>query len=277
MEKGFQAVNLHGCASGKIATPVIGENGNWYIGHDDTGISARGEQGEPGEPGTEGLQGPKGDRGEAGPAGPQGIQGITGEKGEKGDVGQKGDAGEVGPQGPKGDAGEIGSQGPKGDAGETGPQGSKGDTPELAANLEETIEGKALDATMGKVLNDNLGGNVLIYENGKYYIQRGADSASKKQLAKKGISFTHAGSGWMSPNYDGEETSITIDIKSHTNDYSTLSSNNFIVGVSSWGASGNRTSGATIYVSSYNSATGTLIIKSTMNIRYATIQICIIV
>lgn len=57
MQKGFEVVNLHGTASGVIAVPVIGENGNWWIGNEDTGIKA---QGEPGEPG------PQGEKGEAG-------------------------------------------------------------------------------------------------------------------------------------------------------------------------------------------------------------------
>lgn len=50
-------------------TPAIGENGNWFLGEDDTGKPSRGEQG---------IQGI------------QGVQGIQGEKGEKGDVGDSG-------------------------------------------------------------------------------------------------------------------------------------------------------------------------------------------
>lgn len=84
MKKGFDAVNLHGCLSGIIATPAIGENGNWFLGNDDTGVSAKGEAG------AAGPQGEKGDQGEIGPAGPQGIQGIQGEKGEKGEKGDSG-------------------------------------------------------------------------------------------------------------------------------------------------------------------------------------------
>lgn len=54
MQKGFEVVNLHGTVSGVIAVPVIGENGNWWIGNEDTGVAA---------------QGPKGDRGPAGSGG----------------------------------------------------------------------------------------------------------------------------------------------------------------------------------------------------------------
>lgn len=35
-------------------TPHIGENGNWYIGDEDTGVQAQGEDGEPGQPGEPG-------------------------------------------------------------------------------------------------------------------------------------------------------------------------------------------------------------------------------
>jgi hypothetical protein len=47
-------------------TPFIGNNGNWWIGGLDTGVTAAG------------LQGPQGEQG------PQGIQGIQGEKGDNG-------------------------------------------------------------------------------------------------------------------------------------------------------------------------------------------------
>ncbi len=76
MKKGFDAVNLHGCLSGIIATPAIGENGNWFLGNDDTGVSAEGKTGP------------------AGPQGEKGDQGIQGEKGDPGEKGEKGDKGE---------------------------------------------------------------------------------------------------------------------------------------------------------------------------------------
>ena len=75
-------------------TPMIGTNGNWYLGAVDTGKPSRGATGP---------QGPKGEKGDVGATGPQGPQG------------EKGDTGATGPQGPKGDAG---SQGPKGDKGD---------------------------------------------------------------------------------------------------------------------------------------------------------------
>ena len=96
-------------ASGKDGengkTPYVGDNGNWYIGADDTGKPSRGAKGE------------KGEKGDTGAQGIQGEQGIQGVQGEKGDKGEKGDTGEQGIQGEKGD---TGAQGPQGAAGADG-------------------------------------------------------------------------------------------------------------------------------------------------------------
>lgn len=56
-------------------TPYVGDNGNWYIGADDTGKPSRGAKGDKGDTGAQGIQGE------------QGIQGVQGEKGDKGDPG----------------------------------------------------------------------------------------------------------------------------------------------------------------------------------------------
>jgi len=98
MSKGFYTVNLDGSASGRIPAPVIGENGNWWIGNDDTGISANG---------TPGPKGDKGDPGEVGPAGAVGPQGIQGPAGPQGPKGENGEQGPIGPAGPKGDDGQA--------------------------------------------------------------------------------------------------------------------------------------------------------------------------
>lgn len=68
-------------------TPVIGANGNWYLGETDTGKPARGEKGDKGEPGADGA---KGDPGETGPQGPTGPQGETGPQGPAGAAPVKG-------------------------------------------------------------------------------------------------------------------------------------------------------------------------------------------
>ena len=140
-------------------TPVIGENGNWYIGGVDTGkpsqgapgtSSGEGGTGENGatftpaldangnlswsndkglaNPTTVNIKGPKGDQGEKGDTGAQGPQGEKGDTGPQGPQGEKGDTGLQGPQGEKGDTGAQGPQGEKGDTGAQGPQGEKGDT-----------------------------------------------------------------------------------------------------------------------------------------------------
>ena len=101
-------------------TPHIGENNHWYIGEDDTGVSATGPQGPKGDTG---LQGEKGDQGEIGPQGPKGDVGPQGEQGPKGD---KGDTGPQGLQGIQGEKGDTGLQGPKGDTGEPGKDGTDG-------------------------------------------------------------------------------------------------------------------------------------------------------
>ena len=108
-------------------TPHIGENNHWYIGEDDTGVSATGPQGPKGDTG---LQGEKGDQGEIGPQGPKGDVGPQGEQGPKGDKGDTGLQGEQGPKGDKGDTGPQGLQGIQGEKGDTGLQGPKGDTGE---------------------------------------------------------------------------------------------------------------------------------------------------
>lgn len=53
-------------------SPHIGENGNWWVGDTDTGVSAAGS----GEEGTQGPPGPKGDKGDPGEPGPQGEKGA---------------------------------------------------------------------------------------------------------------------------------------------------------------------------------------------------------
>ena len=81
-------------------TPYIGENGNWWLGETDTGVSAQGTNGEQGE---------KGDKGDTGEQGPKGEKGDTGDTGAKGDKGYKGDAGEDGVDGDTPYIGENGN------------------------------------------------------------------------------------------------------------------------------------------------------------------------
>lgn len=111
-------------------TPYVGENGNWYIGANDTGKPSRGAKGDKGE---KGEKGDTGEKGAQGPQGPQGLQGPPGEAGADGktpnitigtvttlDAGQNATASMVGtaespvlnlgiPRGAKGEPGQGGS------------------------------------------------------------------------------------------------------------------------------------------------------------------------
>ena len=114
-------------ASGKDGengkTPYVGDNGNWYIGADDTGKPSRGAKGEKGEKGDTGAQGIQGE---------QGIQGVQGEKGEKGDTGAAGADGKTPYVGDNGNwyigADDTGkpSRGAKGEPGQDGAPGADG-------------------------------------------------------------------------------------------------------------------------------------------------------
>ncbi len=57
-------------------TPYIGENGNWWIGSNDTGVKASGDKGDKGDTGATGEKGDKGDTGATGPQGPKGEDGA---------------------------------------------------------------------------------------------------------------------------------------------------------------------------------------------------------
>lgn len=140
-----QTIHFHcGCTGngGNYQTPYIGENGNWFIGDQDTGIQAQGKDGKSAyetavENGFAGsvedwLESLKGTAGETGPAGPQG---------EAGPAGPQGEAGPAGPQGETGPAGPQGAMGPAGPKGETGSTGS-------FANMELIFNGSADE--MGK-------------------------------------------------------------------------------------------------------------------------------
>ena len=50
-------------------TPYVGDNGNWYIGADDTGKPSRGAKGDKGEPGAKGEPGSPGAKGDKGDTG----------------------------------------------------------------------------------------------------------------------------------------------------------------------------------------------------------------
>ena len=138
-------------ASGKDGengkTPYVGDNGNWYIGADDTGKPSRGakgdkgEKGEKGDTGAQGIQGEKGDTGAQGPQGAAGADGKTPYVGDNGNwfVGSD-DTGKPS----RGEKGEPGSPGAKGD------KGDPGATPNLTIGSVTTLEaGQNATASMG--------------------------------------------------------------------------------------------------------------------------------
>ena len=109
-------------------TPYVGENGNWFIGEDDTGKPSRGAKGEPGKDGVTptfsiesvetGEPGTDADVTMTGDAPNHGLRFVIprGDKGDKGSPGAKGDKGEPGA---KGEPGSPGAKGDKGDPGAT--------------------------------------------------------------------------------------------------------------------------------------------------------------
>ncbi len=128
-------------------TPYVGDNGNWYIGENDTGKPSRGAKGEPGADGVTPTFG---------------IESVeTGEPGTDAEVTMTGDAPNHGlrfviPRGNKGAKGDIGSPGAKGDKGEPGAKGDKGDkgspgvTPNLTIGTVTTLDaGQNATASMG--------------------------------------------------------------------------------------------------------------------------------
>ncbi|MDR2889899.1 MAG: collagen-like protein [Lachnospiraceae bacterium] len=98
MSKGFHSINMHSDANASIPVPVIGENGNWFVGNDDTEVKAAGEQGVPGPQGPQGVPGA------------DGINGADGAPGAVGSQGPQGVAGPMGPQGPQGVAGDLNTE-----------------------------------------------------------------------------------------------------------------------------------------------------------------------
>ena len=116
-------------------TPYVGDNGNWYIGADDTGKPSRGAKGDKGE---------KGDKGDPGSPGAKGDKGEPGAKGEPGSPGAKGDKGDPGAT-PNLTVGTVTTL----EAGQNATASITGESPDLTLNLGipkgADGEGKAVD------------------------------------------------------------------------------------------------------------------------------------
>ena len=121
-------------------TPTIGENGNWYLGDEDTGKPSRGATGPQGADGKDGTNGTDGAPGKDGADGAPGKDGITPTIGENGnwylgdeDTG-KPSRGATGPQGADGKDGTNGTDGAPGKDGADGAPGKDGITPTIGEN-----------------------------------------------------------------------------------------------------------------------------------------------
>lgn len=138
------ATGATGAAGKDGITPIIGENGNWYLGDTDTGKPSRGATG------AQGAQGPQGEKGDTGAQGPQGETGATGATGAvftpsvdtNGNISWTNNGGLANPttrniRGPQGATGDTGAQGPKGDTGPQGPAGS--DANVTTENIETAL------------------------------------------------------------------------------------------------------------------------------------------
>ncbi len=115
-------------------TPFIGENGNWWIGENDTGVKAAG---------TDGIDGKDGINGKDGATGKDGINGTNGEDGKTPFIGENGNwwIGEndtgvkaAGTDGIDGKDGINGKDGAAGKDGINGTNGEDGKTPFIGEN-----------------------------------------------------------------------------------------------------------------------------------------------
>ncbi len=131
-------------------TPYVGENGNWYIGADDTGKPSRGAKGEAGKDGvtpTFSIESV-----ETGEPGTDADVTMTGDAPNHGlrFVIPRGDKGDTGSPGAKGDKGEPGAKGEPGSPGAKGDKGDTGATPNLTIGSVTTLEaGQNATASMG--------------------------------------------------------------------------------------------------------------------------------
>lgn len=140
----------------KTDAPYIGENQNWYVNGEDTGISAKGIEGS---------------------VGPTGAQGPTGAIGSVGPTGTVGATGNVGPTGAKGATGNMGPTGPAGEQGAAGPTGAMGPTGEKGEGFSIAKTYASVAAMKADSANVAVGKFVMITssvedeDNAKLYVR----------------------------------------------------------------------------------------------------------
>ncbi len=214
-EKGEDGANGADGEDGKDGvdgkTPYIGENGNWWIGDQDTGVKAEGKDGADGE---------KGENGADGEDGKDGVDGKTPYIGENGNwwIGDE-DTG-VKAEGKDGADGEKGEDGANGADGEDGKDGVDGKTPYIGENgnwwigdQDTGVKAEGKDGVDGEKGEDGANGadgedgkdgvdgkTPYIGENGNWWI--GDEDTGVKAEGKDGVdgedltACAHSFSGW---------------------------------------------------------------------------------
>lgn len=246
-EPGAAGANGKDGTDGK--TPYVGDNGNWFVGSDDTGKPSRGAKGEPGkdgvtptfsiesvetgEPGTDAEVTMTGDAPNHGLKFviPRGDKGDTGAKGDKGEAftysdftaeqlaalkGAKGDKGEPGATGAKGDKGDPGAKGDKGEPGSPGAKGDKGDKGDPGATPNLTI---------GSVTTLEAGQNATASMSGTAespVLNLGIPRGAKGEPGEGGAGAYYVVLDGDFPNYTLSETTPLADITAAYNDGKTL-------------------------------------------------------
>lgn len=146
-------------------TPHIGENGNWWLGDNDTGHRAIGLDGKDGADGVtprlkiggDGLWYVSYDNGDSWESLNVQAVGVKSEKGDKddqGDQGEKGDQGIQGIQGAQGIQGVKGDKGDTGATGATGARGAKGDKGDQDEAGEDGKDGTVAAGIDGAQINE---------------------------------------------------------------------------------------------------------------------------
>ena len=187
-------------------TPYVGDNGNWYIGADDTGKPSRGAKGEPGRDGVTPTFS---------------IESVeTGEPGTDADVTMTGDApnhglkfviprgnkGDTGSPGAKGDKGEPGAKGEPGSPGAKGDKGDPGATPNLTIGTVTTLEaGQSATASMGGTAESPV-------------LNLGIPKGAKGEPGQGGAGAYYVKLDGDFPDYALSETTPLADIKAAYND-----------------------------------------------------------
>ena len=170
--------------------PYIGNNGNWWIGDEDTGIKAAGKDGKDGTNGKDGANGKDGVNGKDGANGKDGVNGKDGANGKDGVNGKDGANGKDGTNGKDGANGQDGLTPFIGDNGNwwIGDQDTGIKAAAEAADLEEMEIGdelKFLPSTAFSWKNGN--GEVITFDDIEIKLYAKDDFEEVAKDASKGF------------------------------------------------------------------------------------------